>query len=73
MWQISRISSDNEPANVASGIGIAGVQIFARLDAALNDRGYLAMGGQIIDAAVAPAAEQRKSEGEKAAIREAKI
>ncbi len=31
-------------------------RLFVRFDAALTDRGYLAMGGQIIDATVAPAA-----------------
>ena len=30
-------------------------QLFARFDAALTERGYLAMGGQIIDATVVPA------------------
>lgn len=30
-------------------------RLFARFDAALKDRGYLAMGGQIIDATVVPA------------------
>jgi transposase len=42
-------------------------RLFARFDAALKDRGYLAMGGQIIDAAVVPAPKQRNTEAEKAA------
>jgi hypothetical protein len=35
--------------------------LFASFDAVLTDRGYLAMGGQVIDATVVPAqtAEQR--------------
>ena len=33
-----------------------------RFDAALTDRGYLAMGGQIIDATVVPAPKQRNTE-----------
>lgn len=46
-------------------------RLFARFDAALKDRGYLAMGGQIIDATVVPAPKQRNTEAEKAAIKEA--
>ena len=37
-------------------------KLFARFDAALTDRGYLAMGGQIIDATVVPAPKQRNTE-----------
>src|SRR5690606_31967420 len=40
--------------------------LFARFDAALKERGYLAMGGQIIDATVVPAPKQRNTEAEKA-------
>lgn len=45
-------------------------RLFARFDAALTDRGYLAMGGQIIDATVVPAPKQRNTEVEKMAIKE---
>lgn len=45
-------------------------RLFARFDTALKDRGYLAMGGQIIDATVAPAPKQRNTEAERAAIKE---
>ena len=48
-------------------------RLFARFDAALTDRGYLAMGGQIIDATVVPAPKQRNTEAEKTAIKEGKI
>jgi IS5 family transposase len=48
-------------------------KLFARFDAALKDRGYLAMGGQIIDATVVPATKQRNTEGEKAAIKEGRV
>lgn len=48
-------------------------KLFARFDAALTDRGYLAMGGQIIDATVVPAPRQRNTEEEKAAIKEGRI
>jgi len=48
-------------------------RLFARFDAALTDRGYLAMGGQIIDATVVPAPKQRNTEEEKAAIKDGRI
>ena len=48
-------------------------RLFARFDAALTEQGYLAMGGQIIDATVVPAPRQRNTEGEKAAIKEGRI
>lgn len=48
-------------------------KLFARFDAALKDKGYLAMGGQIIDATVVPAPKQRNTEEEKAAIKEGRV
>lgn len=48
-------------------------RLFARFDTALTDRGYLAMGGQIIDATVVPAPKQRNTEAEKAAIKEGQV
>ena len=48
-------------------------RLFARFDAALKDRGYLAMGGQIIDATEVPAPKQRNTEAEKAAIKEGRV
>ena len=48
-------------------------RLFARFDGALKDRGYLAMGGQIIDATVVPAPKQRNTEEEKAAIKEGRV
>jgi hypothetical protein len=48
-------------------------KLFARFDAALTDRNYLAMGGQIIDATVVPAPKQRNTQEEKAAIKEGRI
>lgn len=48
-------------------------KLFARFDAALTDRGYLAMGGQIIDATVVPAPKQRNIDKEKAAIKQGNI
>lgn len=47
--------------------------LFARLEATLKERGYLAMGGQIIDATVVPAPKQRNTEAEKAAIKEGRV
>ena len=48
-------------------------KLFARFDAAHTDRGYLAMGGQIIDATVVPAPKQRNTEAEKTAIKEGRV
>ena len=52
-------------------------KLFARFDAALPDRGCLAMGGQIIDATVVPAPRQCNTDEEtgeeKAAITQGKI
>ena len=48
-------------------------RLFARFDAALKDRGYLAMGGQIIDATVVPVPKQRNTQQEKTAIKEGRI
>jgi IS5 family transposase len=44
--------------------------LFARFDAALRDAGYLAMGGQIVDATVIEARRPRLTEDEKATIRD---
>lgn len=48
-------------------------RLFAFFDAALTDCGYLAMGGQIIDATAVPAPKQRNIEDEKAAIKQGKV
>lgn len=47
--------------------------LFARFDAVLKDRGFLAMGGQILDATIVPAPRQRNTVDEKAAIKEGRI
>jgi IS5 family transposase len=44
-------------------------RLFARFDAALRDAGYLAMGGQIVDATVVEARRPRLTKDEKATIR----
>ena len=46
--------------------------LFARFDRHLQKNGYLAMGGQIVDATIVAAPKQRNSDGEKAAIKEGK-
>jgi IS5 family transposase len=48
-------------------------KLFARFDAALKTKGYLAMGGQILDASIVPAPRQRNTQEEKAAIKEGRI
>jgi transposase, IS5 family len=47
--------------------------LFARFDATLKAAGYLAMGGQIVDATIVAAPRQRNTEAEKAAIRDGSI
>jgi len=49
------------------------IRAFERFDAALRERGYLAMGGQIVDATVIEARRPRLSKEEKAAVREGKV
>ncbi len=47
--------------------------LFARFDAAVKACGYLAMGGQIIDATIVAAPKQRNTREEKQAIKEGRI
>ena len=44
-------------------------QLFERFDTALHDAGYLAMGGQIIDATVVAVPRQKLTDEEKATVR----
>ena len=47
--------------------------LFERFDAALREAGYIAMGGQIVDASLISAPKQRNTEDEKTAIKEGRI
>jgi IS5 family transposase len=47
--------------------------LFARLDDALHAAGFIAMGGQIVDASLISAPKQRNSDGEKQALKEGRI
>jgi IS5 family transposase len=47
--------------------------LFARFDATLKAAGYLAMGGQIVDATIVAAPKQRNTEAERAAIKGGQI
>ena len=47
--------------------------LFKRFDAALTKAGFLAMGGQIIDATIVAAPKQRNTEAEKREIKEGRI
>jgi IS5 family transposase len=47
--------------------------LFARFDATLREAGYLAMGGQIVDASIVAAPKQRNTEAEKAAIKAGRV
>jgi IS5 family transposase len=48
-------------------------KLFDRLDRAIQDAGYLPMGGQIIDATLVAAPRQRNTDGEKSAIKGGEI
>lgn len=48
-------------------------RLFARFDATLRTVGYLAMGGQIVDATIVAAPKQRNTEAERAAIKAGQI
>ena len=47
--------------------------LFRRFDASLCEAGYLAMGGQIVDATVVAAPKQRNTDAEKAAIKRGEV
>ena len=47
--------------------------LFARFDAHLKEQGYLAMGGQMIDASIIEAPRQRDSDGEKEDLKAGRI
>src|SRR5947207_15975904 len=47
--------------------------LFLRFDEALRASGYLAMGGQIVDATIVAAPKQRNTADEKKAIKEGRI
>jgi len=47
--------------------------LFERFDAALSGAGFLAMSGQIIDASIVAAPQQRNTDGEKREIKEGRI
>jgi IS5 family transposase len=54
--------------------GTAAIQVlFRSYEAALTRAGFLAMGGQIVDASIVAAPKQRNTEGEKADIRAGRI
>jgi len=47
--------------------------LFAQFDAGLRAAGYIAMGGQIVDASLISAPKQRNTDAEKAAIKEGRV
>ena len=47
--------------------------LFVRFDAHLRDRGYLAMGGQMIDASIVAAPRQRNTDAEKADLKAGRV
>ena len=59
----------HEALSKASAIEV----LFSRFDQHLRSAGYLAMGGQIVDASIVAAPKQRNTDDEKRAIKEGKI
>jgi transposase len=47
--------------------------LFGRFDTAVREAGYIAMGGQIVDASLVAAPKQRNTEDEKKAIKEGRV
>ncbi len=47
--------------------------LFARFETTLREAGFLAMGGQIVDASIIAAPKQRNTEAEKAAIKQGEV
>lgn len=48
-------------------------KLFARFEDAVRDKGYFAMGGQIVDATIVEAPRQHNSDGEKADLKAGKV
>jgi IS5 family transposase len=61
---LTRARIDDEPTTSV---------LFRRFDAAVKASGYLAMGGQIVDATIVAAPKQRNTNAEKAAIKDGRI
>ena len=61
---LTRAGVDGEPA-----VGV----LFKRFDAAVKASGYLAMGGQIVDATIVAAPKQRNTQSEKDAIKNGRV
>ena len=54
--------------------GVSAIEaLFRRFDVMLSVAGYIAMGGQIVDATMVAAPKQRNTEDEKRAIKEGRI
>lgn len=63
------INSDGRREVLGMAIGHSAAEVF---DRQLKERGYLAMGGQIVDATLVAAPKQRNTQDEKGAIKEGK-
>jgi transposase, IS5 family len=48
-------------------------KLFARFEDALRDKGYFAMGGQLVDATIVEAPRQRNTDAEKADLKQGKV
>ena len=69
--EMRRVPDANTLWDFREALIAAGVldTLFARLDRAITEAGYLPMSGQIVDATLVAAPRQRLTDGEKAAIK----
>ena len=58
---------------IVKALGVPITALFRRFEAQLSAAGYIAMGGQIVDATVVAAPKQRNTEDEKRALKEGRI
>ena len=74
MPDANSISTFREALTRARIGGVPAIQaLFRRSEVMLSAAGYIAMGGQIVDATVVAAPKQRNTEDEKRALREGRI
>jgi len=71
MWfrTITRLGDFRETLIAAGALE----KLFERLNAAIEQAGYLAMGGQIVDASIVEAPKQRNTKEEKADIKTGRV
>ena len=70
-----RFRTKTRPRDFREALIAAGAleKLFERLNAAIEQAGYLAMGGQIVDASIVEAPKQRNTKEEKAEIKTGRV